>query len=111
MDDTTKATIPSDNAGLREELDDARKLLTSVRRTLAGLLESVREGQGSLSEIVKKHGELETALTRVFQTEQKYNDWLAKRSGDLAPGEIDFEALRDEIGCRLARLVECCQEG
>jgi hypothetical protein len=111
MDDTTKATIPSGDGGLTQELKDARTLLTSVRRTLVDMLELARDGDLPVQEVVKKQAELERAVISVFNTEQKYNEWVARETGKLLDGEIDFDTLRDAIGCRLDRLRSCCQDG
>jgi len=109
MDDTNGALAATD-AGVRKQLDDGLVLLSAVRSSLADLLRDVRGGQaGALKELATKQSELERALARVFDAEQKYHDWLAREAGALAPGDIDFDAARREIGCRLSRLRECCQ--
>lgn len=93
---------------------DALRLLRSVRRTLADLLDRVEDGEtGLLKDVGLKHTELESALRRAFEAEEKYNAWHEKHSGlTQAPAcEIDFDALREEIACRLQTLRDCCQEG
>ena len=93
---------------------DALRLLRSVRRTLSELLDRVEGGEnGLLKEVGLKHSELESALRRAFEAEEKYNAWHEKTSGlTQAPAcEIDFDALRAEIACRLQTIRECCQEG
>jgi hypothetical protein len=109
MDDTSRAAIATDG-GFEKEIEDARALLTSVRRTLALLLVEVQEGDaGALKEIAGKQSELESALRRVFDTEQRYHEWRNRQAGAAAPGDIDFDLIRHEIGCRLHRLRECCK--
>jgi len=114
---TTKVTGMSDQqdraaqdaAAVKEHFDDGVELLSAVRHTLADLLRAMREGSpGALKDVVTKQIELESALKRVFDAEQKYNDWNAKLSGLAAPGEIDLDAVRHQIGCRLARIRDCC---
>jgi len=98
-------------------------LLTSVRSTLADLLREVREGDGNtLRQLVLTQAELEIALRRAIETEQKFNVWNEKNvaTGQAAGksgagggagsggGEIDLDAVRYDIGCRLARLRACC---
>lgn len=91
---------------------DALSLLRSVRRTLSDLLDRIEEGEpGRLREVGHKVAELESALKRAFEAEERYNDWHAKHSGLKAAAEIDFASLREEIACRLQRLGDCCQEG
>ncbi len=111
MTDMTRPPDGGDEARLKE-FHDAWKLLVSVRSTLADLLAEAAEGNTTeLGEIVKKHGELQTALNRVFEMEKKWNDWHAKQSAGLRPGDIDFNAVRQELSCRLARLRACCRDG
>lgn len=94
-------------------LRDARVLLGAVRGTLADLLQRVRNGDaGALRGLATKQAELETALKRAFEAEGKYDDWQARngRGHGADDGEIDFDQLRRDIGSRLARIRECCQE-
>jgi hypothetical protein len=98
---------------VERDFHDALKLLRSVRRTLSTLLDRVEaeEEPGLLKEIGLKHSELETALRRAFEAEEKYNAWAAKASGVQNACEIDFDGLRQEIACRLQRLRDCGEEG
>lgn len=98
---------------IEQDFHDALKLLRSVRRTLSGLLDRVRdeEDPSLLKEVGLKHTELESALRRAFEAEERYNAWHAKHSGIQNACEIDFGALREEIACRLQRLRDCCEEG
>jgi hypothetical protein len=90
---------------------DALTLLRSVRRTLSNLLDRVQDEEpGALKELGLKQAELETALKRAFEAEERYNAWHAKNSGLANACEIDFDALRQEITCRLARIRECCDD-
>jgi hypothetical protein len=101
----------------RKVWDDAVTLLSAVRSTLADLLEDVRSGEpGSLKEVAAKQAELETALKRAFEAEGRFHEWQAKQAGRdgkaaaAGVGEIDFDALRHDIACRLQRLRDCCQD-
>lgn len=106
-------TDVTDGAAARdaEELYEASLiLLSSVRATLADLLRRVSAGDGSaLRELTAKQAELEFALKRAIETEQKFNDWKSKSDGRAAADEIDFDMVRHDIGCRLARLRSCCE--
>lgn len=94
--------------GEKKRYEDAVLLLSAVRSTLADLLRAAVAGEAAnLREIVAKQAELESALRRVFETEERYHGRNGQRGGDA--GDIDFDALRAEIGCRLHRLRECCR--
>ncbi|WP_131505517.1 hypothetical protein [Limimaricola cinnabarinus] len=110
MDETTSASAP-DDAARRKEWQDAWGLLSSVRSTLADLLEDVRDEAAEPKELQKKINDLESALKGAFEVERKFNDWLKRQDGGLVAGEIDIDDARRRIGCRLDRLRACCREG
>jgi hypothetical protein len=89
---------------------DSVALLRSVRATLAALLDRAEGGEdGLFADIAKKQAELETALKRAFEAEDRWNDWQARHGGPArADGPLDLAALRDQIACRLNRLADCC---
>ena len=101
----TKSELVSVADEYRAQIQSSSLLLASVSQTLTAVLDQVRAGNlAGLKDIAKKHGELETALGRAHETERKFNEWQRRQSGALADGEIDFDAVRDEIGRRLDRL-------
>ena len=108
MDEKARPPVGIDG-GHKKLFEDCIGLLTSVRGTLAELLLDVQTGGfGVIKDLVGKQSELEQALRRAMETEQKFNDWQAKQRGEHAPDEIDFDAVRRDIGCRLDRLRDCC---
>ncbi len=112
IDDTTTASGDADRR-LHSLFLDCETSLTSVRETLAEMVRDLSDGTGgNIRDISAKHRELETALMRAIETEQKYHDWKAKRDGQKGhrPDDFDLDAARHQIGCRLARLRECCRE-
>jgi Skp family chaperone for outer membrane proteins len=95
---------------IEENFADALALLRSVRRTLTNLLDRVEDGEdGLLKDVGLKTAELETALKRAFEAEERYNAWHEKNAGYRNAAEIDFDALRQELACRLQRLGDCCE--
>ena len=101
--------VQLDAEGLKALRHDAAVLLTAVRRTLADLLERVVGGDAAvLKDVASKQMDLETALKRVFEAEQKYHERIEREHGTAGGDFIDFDAIRDEIGCRLHRLRACC---
>lgn len=100
--------VQLDAEGLKALRHDAAVLLTAVRRTLAELLERVIEGDAAvLRDVASKQMDLETALKRVFEAEQKYHERIERERGTAGGDDIDFDAIRDQIGCRLHRLRAC----
>ena len=112
MDKSSRPPVGTDveiGGGQKKLFEDCIGLLSSVRSTLADLLLDVQTGGfGAIKDLVGKQSELEQALRRAMETEQKFNDWQAKQRGELGPDDIDFDALRREIGCRLDRIRDCC---
>jgi hypothetical protein len=103
--------LPPPRATAEAQYQDAVALLGAVRKTVTTLLLDLQSGTGGdLTETVKKQRELETALGRVFDAEQKYYEWYRKHGG-YDPADIDYDAIRDQIGCRLDRIRACCREG
>lgn len=97
---------------IQESFADAVNLLRAVRRTLSRLLDEAEDGADNWPELIRKQADLESALRRAFEAEEKFNAWAARTGGAVEPpaSEIDFAALREEIACRLARLAACCGE-
>ncbi len=110
MEEVTGIAIVPDD-GLKKYLADSVVLLTSVRSGLADLLKAILEGDAdSPKDLADKQADFEKALRRVFEAEDRFNDWYSKSTGDSLGGEIDFDAVRQEIGCQLARIRDCCAE-
>jgi hypothetical protein len=108
MDQSKRPPVVTDG-GQEKLFEDCIGLLSSVRSSLADLLLDVHTGRfGAVKDLVGKQSELEQALRRAMETEQKFNDWQAKQRGEIPPDEIDFDALRRDIGCRLDRIRACC---
>ena len=115
MTDTSDKTSRPDagaDVPATELHDDSFILLRSIRRSLAHLLRQIETGDvGALKGLMGRTGELEKALRLAIETEVKFTAWKAQYDRALSEHEIDFEAVRFEIGCRLARIRECCDEG
>ncbi len=54
---------------------------------------------------------LRDALQKMIEQENRLNDYLAKQPGAQPEPRSTLTLLRHEIGCKLARLRACCQEG
>ncbi|MBP1805518.1 hypothetical protein [Rubellimicrobium aerolatum] len=108
----TRRPIALTGPEIEQTFRDALQLLRSVRRTLAELLDRVEAEQDPrlLKDIGLKQSELESALKRAFEAEDRYNAWHERNSGLRNACEIDFAALREEMACRLQRLHDCGDE-
>ena len=84
---------------------DAVRLLRSVRVGLAEMLVGMRDGDASPKDVAAKQAELETALRRAFESEERWNAWVGKAAND--DRELDMEAVRADLACRLARVQGC----
>ena len=58
----------------------------------------------------KEARELVLALKGALEAEQKFNDLYASLHPEPEDDGFDLEAARLEIGCRIARIRECCRE-
>ena len=109
MDDITRPPDLADG-GHKKLFNDCIGLLSSVRSSLSDLLGQARAGDlGKVKDLTQKQSELEQALRRALETEQKFNEWQAKQRGNARPDDIDFETIRNTIGSRLDRLRNCCR--
>lgn len=96
---------------LQELVADSLRLLRSARHELSLSLEAMRQGDASKGPaVIKDHKELTAALRVALETERKLDDWIAKNTGNEGddPEAFDFDAARNDIGCRLDRLRACC---
>lgn len=101
----TETPVEREAGALRRLIRHSEVLLDSVAETLTDLLERVRLGESTdLRTLTSKQSELETALKRAVEIERRYDEWQTARTGELRDGEIDLDAVRDEVGRRLARL-------
>jgi hypothetical protein len=81
-----------ERAGPSEELSRRIGALSAIAQELGAILEQVHPDKaGAMVRIVRVQVDLERAVA------------------PAAGGDIDFDAVRHEIGCRLARLRECCR--
>ncbi len=104
---------PPDVGGVAKLKQDSVTLLASVRSSLGDLLAVIDSGGftgDDLKALTDQQALLQRALDKVQDAEKKYYDWIVRHGGH-DPADIDYDAIRDQIGCRLARLRECCQQG
>lgn len=89
-----------------KRVNEAEQLYRSVNSTLSKMLTRIEGGDLSdLKNLRTKVSELETQMGRLADLELKYEQ--AHGSG-MSRDEIDFDAIRRQIGCRLGRLSTSC---
>jgi hypothetical protein len=101
---------PVDVTGSPEELFRASiRLLTSVRETveLRLTLFQAEDPVSGVQDLLKKTGELEQALRSAIELERRFHDWKAKTEPGESADDIDFDRVREDIRCRLARIRDC----
>lgn len=91
-----------------ERIEEARQLNRNIVQTLRAVLELVEAGDFKDIELLPRQM---AQLTNVFADSRKREaEFEGKFGNELAQGEIDFDALRRDIGCRLDRLRTCCKK-
>jgi hypothetical protein len=87
--------------------------LIGLAREMGAMLERGVTGHRAIAQMARNQIELERAVARILEAEQALNEWHDGRDDDGrgagTRGDIDFDAVRHEIGCRLSRLRECCR--
>lgn len=87
------------------EVRTARNHLRSATETLNDLTEKAAGGdRKAVKDLPAAAAEAGIALRKAYDIEEKFNDWLAKRSGALRAGEHDFDAALADVKGRLADL-------
>ncbi len=103
--DVSQDSIAVGRSEAEKRVESARALFQSITETLGVLLDEVRKGDGRrLRALPLKQAELETAHVRCGELERRFNEKYGNTADD---GELDLDAIRHEIGCRLNRLRDC----
>ena len=97
----------TDQKSAAERIEEAKRLYETIGKTLGTVLELVEAGDFKDIDLMPKQmTRLTDAIAEVRKKEAEFND---KHGTGLAEGDIDFDDLRREIGCRLGRIRRCCQ--
>ena len=103
----------ADEAELADMRRDAVALLTTVRKSVATLLDAVMldaDSHPDVRELTVRTGEYEKAIRVYLEIQLRLDELFAKHAGVIAAYEIDFDDVRHTIGCRLDRIRQCCAE-
>lgn len=111
-----KKTRPGSDARSEPAAELSRRIgmLAAIARKMALILEKEQADTAqTIVRVARVQIDLERAVARIMEAERAWNDWNNRTGGagdhPAAGGDIDFDAVRHEIGCRLARLRECCR--
>jgi len=90
-----------------ERIEEARRLYETIGETLNTVLDLVKAGDFKDIDLLPKQM---TRLTdTIAEARKKEADFNDKFGDGLGEGDIDFDVLRREIGCRLGRIRRCCR--
>lgn len=97
----------TDQKPAAERIEEARQLYETIGETLNTVLDLVSAGDfKDIDLLPKQMTRLTDAIADVRKKEADFNDRFGNGLGD---GDIDFEQLRRDIGCRLGRIRRCCR--
>ena len=97
----------TDQKPAAERIEEARQLYRNINQTLKAVLELVEAGEfNDVALLPKQMAQLNAVIGESQKREADFNE---KHGDGLADGEIDFEQLRRDIGCRLGRIRRCCR--
>jgi hypothetical protein len=98
---------PTEQKTAAERIEEARQLNRNINQTLKTIIELFQEGDfDNVALLPKQMALLNTVVTESQKRETEFND---RHGTGLAEGDIDFDDLRREIGCRLGRIRRCCK--
>ena len=99
--------VATDQKPAAERIQEAKQLYVTIGETLNSVLDLVHAGDfKDIDLLPKQMSRLTDAIAEVQKREAQFND---KFGDGLEPGDIDFDVLRRDIGCRLSRIRRCCR--
>jgi hypothetical protein len=98
---------PTEQKTAAERIEEARQLNRNINQTLKTIIELFQEGDfDNVALLPKQMALLNTVVSEGQKRETEFN---YRHGTGLAEGDIDFDDLRREIGCRLGRIRGCCK--
>lgn len=99
------ADPPGPDAALLSLIGTGEELLRASIEVLGGLVAEIREGEvPSARAFSAIHTELAKTLRLGVEIQRSYDDWRERTSGAPAPGDIDFDRVRNTLRGKLDRL-------
>ena len=97
---------------LETERDAIAQELRTIREMVAVLRSKVEAGEtGTATEAAKALSELRAWLKHAKETEVQIERHRREHAAIDGAYELDLDAARVAVGCRLDRLRQCCREG
>ena len=97
----------TDQAKAATRIEEVQQLYETVGETLNDVIKAVKAGEfKDIDQLPKQLTQMTGLAVELRKRETAFND---KYGNELAQGDIDFDALRREIGCRLGRIRKCCR--
>lgn len=90
-----------------ERIEEARQLHRSINRTLTAVLDLIE--QGDLKDVALLPKQMTQLNAVVGDLKKREAEFDAQFGTGTRDGDIDFDELRREIGCRLGRIRRCCK--
>lgn len=102
----------SDEARLNAERETITQVLKDLREDLEATTARLRDGETVKAPEVKGLlTDMRYWLRALRETEAELDTIIRNEAGITGSYGLDLEIAGAEIGCRLARLRECCREG
>lgn len=97
----------TDQRPAAERIEEARQLYRNINQTLTAVLDLVQKGD--LDDVALLPKQMAQLNAVVAESQKREADFNGKYGDGLGDGDIDFEQLRRDIGCRLGRIRRCCR--
>ena len=97
-----------DDTRLRETIETIEKQVSDITRDLKAVQGRLRAGETeAVKDATRMCGEIRTWIRFAMEMEAKLDDGRQRRGPEPAGGDIDLDAARASIRCRLDRLRRC----
>lgn len=97
----------TDQEPAAERIEEARRLIETISETLTTVRDLAQAGNLKDVDLLPRQvARLTDAIADLKKREAEFNE---KFGAGLADGDIDFDDVRYQIGCRLSRIRECCK--
>ncbi|GAA4224746.1 hypothetical protein J4E08_01300 [Sagittula sp. NFXS13] len=104
--------VPVCEAGrLEAQREEIAQTLDELAADIRDLQGKIRNGEAKKTEVGGVMSDLRYWLKALRETEAELDTIRKRDSGIVGAWGLDLDAAELEIGCRLARIRTCCEEG